>query len=111
MKKAAGRFLVYCVGLLYWANPAAADPLKGYVGNSYGRIGIRLSGNTVIHVYKHCPASGLVYKGDKVLEADSYKGSKYVDGLAGQEVLIKVERCGRILEFRITRTTRENVHD
>lgn len=86
--------------------------LSGYCSNEYGRVGVRVGpGGKVHHVYKHSPASGLLYKDDVIIEADGHKGHEYCTGTAGVEIMIKVRRLKEVKTFVIKRVPKREVYD
>lgn len=86
--------------------------LSGYASNSYGRVGLRLGPDGGIHhVYQTSLAKGLLYEGDRVIEADGFKGHEHVDGTAFSYVEIKIKRLGETKTFTIQRLPKEQIHD
>jgi predicted metalloprotease with PDZ domain len=88
--------------------------LEGHISNEshYGRIGLRLSGNKIVYVYKHSPAfdAGLV-QGDKVISADGTDGTAAVDGEAGTYVYLVINtKDGIVKELKILRVESKNVY-
>lgn len=92
---------------------SSALTLEGSVCNTKGRIGIRVTQSGYIgHVYDHSPAAkaGLLEK-DVILEADGIKGPKYVDGMAGSIVKLKIKRGTKIFEFDVPRVPIDEIYD
>lgn len=104
--------LTYCVVCLL-AYPAYSRTLNGGVSNSYGRVGILVNNasNRVTKTHKRSPASGLIYEGDLIIEADGYKGASHIDGTAGSSVTIRIQRKCEVKEFTLIRVPKDQISD
>lgn len=91
--------------------------LTGQLSNNstYGRVGILV--NTITHkvskIHKVSPAaaSGLIYEGDLIIEADGYKGASHIDGTAGSSVTIRIQRKCEVKEFTLIRVPKDQISD
>lgn len=88
-----------------------AAVLCGNISMTSGRIGVKLNGSKIIHVYSHSSAAQYLKVGDRVVSSDDRGGTHRILGPVGSYCHLVITREGKQMEFYIPRVDWKEVKD